>query len=148
MYFFRQTRSSRNVTHHHNFEIQNALVSKRTGCRFRPISYRVIKCPSCYSSLLRHGSRLKCTNRTPHQAKQRLKCTNALPPWEGKRKNELIPNSVKQGRESKPPQCPTHVPCFPELRVEGLQELFRERITSRLYRILWIGYENIRYIGG
>ena len=138
------------------------------GRRPRPLSYRVVEWPFCYSSLLGHGNRLKYSYPQPHQAKQRPKCTNSPPPWRCKgKKIYIIPHSLEKGRESKPPQSPTHALCFPGSGVGGFQwqvhyiylvsksekELFfRESITSQMYRISRSSYEtlsaDIRYTGG
>ena len=133
------------------------------GSRPRLLSYQVVKWPLCYPSLLGHSNRLKYSNSQPHQAKQRPKCTVSL--GMQREKKELSPTPLR--RESRPPQSPTHAPCFPGLGVGGFQwqvhyiylvsksekELFfRESITSQMYRFSRISYEtlsaDIRYTGG
>jgi len=71
------------------------------------------------------------------------------------RENALSPTPLsRKGRESKPPQSPTHAPCFLGLGAfqwqvhyiylvsKSEEELFfRESITSEMYRISRINYE-------
>ena len=134
------------------------------GRRLRPLSYRVVKWPFCYSSLLGHGNGLKYSNPQPHQAKQRPKCTNSPPPWE---KNALSPTPLRRAESQSPHKAPPMPHVFPGWGLGALQwqvhyiylvsksekELFfRESITSQMYRISRISYEtlsaDIRYTGG